>query len=117
MNTLLFISTHLLVSGLPVIAALWGMVLAINWYEWTRYWALVHGARCAPARGGTWVTVHFAGGDEVQRVHCQEYVLRRYQAHPPKGCRQQTEPGPWPGTHARWLKRPGRWDETWRERP
>jgi hypothetical protein len=54
-TTLILALCHLLVTGLPLIAALWGMVLVAYHQEWVHHRQLVRETRLAPAaRGWLW---------------------------------------------------------------
>jgi len=71
--------SHLLVTWLPLIAALWGMVLVAYHQEWVRHRKHVREAALAGAtRSWSVVETH---GAEIVRPHiwCQELIIRRYE--------------------------------------
>ena len=69
---------HLLVSWLPLVAALWGMVLVAYHQQWTRHRQLVREARLAPA-ARAWLVVETQRAQLIRpHMSCQELVLRRY---------------------------------------
>ena len=80
-SALLLAFAHLVVAGLPVIAALWGMTLVACGYEWRRYQGLVRGARLAPATA-RWLVIERGRAEYVRRVRCQELIIRRYSCYP-----------------------------------
>jgi hypothetical protein len=75
----LFISacSHCLVLGMPLIAALWGMVLVAYGYEWTLYRRIVQGARLAPATAQC-IVIEQLRDEYVNQIRCQAIVTRRY---------------------------------------
>jgi len=71
--------SHLLVNWLPLIAALWGMVLVAYHQEWVRHRQLVRESRLAPAARG-WLVVESRWVEAVRpHVVCHELVIRRYE--------------------------------------
>ena len=72
------ILSHLLVSWLPLVAALWGMVLVAYHQQWLHYRQLQREARLAPL-ARIWLVVERHGAELVRpHLSCQELVLRRY---------------------------------------
>ena len=72
------ILSHLLVSWLPLVAALWGMVLVAYHQQWLHHRQLAREARLAPpARARLVVETR---GAELVRPHisCQALIIRRY---------------------------------------
>ncbi len=80
-SPLMLTFAHLVVAGLPVIAALWGMTLVAYGYEWRRYQSLLRGARLARARTH-WLVIEQGRAEDVCRVRCQELIVRRYSCRP-----------------------------------
>jgi hypothetical protein len=72
---------HLFVTGLPVIAALWGMALVAYGYEWHRYQEVVRGARLAPATAH-WLVIEQGPTEYARSIRCQELIIRRYSCQP-----------------------------------
>ena len=68
---------HVVGSSLPLIAALWGMVLVAYGYEWTRYQSIIRGAKLAPA-AAQWVVIERRSEEYVRQIRCQEILTRRY---------------------------------------
>ena len=70
---------HLLVTGLPLTAALWGMVLVAYSQEWIHHYQLVREAALAPATWH-WLVVERRQAESVRpHLVCREQVLRRYE--------------------------------------
>ena len=70
---------HLLVTGLPLIAALWGMVLVAYHQEWVRHRQLVRESRLAPAARG-WMVVESRRVEAVRpHLVCHELTICRYE--------------------------------------
>ena len=78
-TTLMLALCHLLVTGLPLIAALWGMVLVAYHQEWVHHRQLVREARLAPA-ARSWLVVERRGAEAVRpHLVCHELVMRQYE--------------------------------------
>ena len=70
--------SHLLVTWLPLVSALWGIVLVAYHQQWIRHRQLVREARLAPV-ARTWLVVETPKAELVcPHLSCQELVLRRY---------------------------------------
>ncbi len=75
---LLLVLSHLLVSWLPLVAALWGIVLVAYHQQWLHHRQLVREARLA-SPASAWLVVETSGAELVRpHLSCQELVLRRY---------------------------------------
>ena len=80
-TTVLLSFSHLLVTWLPLIAALWGMVFVAYSQEWIHHRQLVREAALAPA-ARNWVVVERRGAEAVRpHLVCQELVMRRYELY------------------------------------
>jgi hypothetical protein len=80
-SSFLLICARLLVSLLPVIAALWGMTLVAYGYEWAHYRMIVRGAHALVAPyASSWIVVERRGEEYVRHIRCQEIVVRLYRS-------------------------------------
>ena len=76
--SLLLVLSHLLVTWLPLIAALWGMALVAYHQEWLHHRQLVREARLAPT-AQTWLVEERHGAERIRpHICCQELIIRRY---------------------------------------
>jgi hypothetical protein len=76
--SLVLVLSHLLVTWLPLIAALRGMVLVAYHHEWLHHRRLVREAALAPA-ARVWLVVERHRAERIRpHISCQELILRRY---------------------------------------
>ncbi len=69
--------SHVLVTWLPLIAVLWGMVLVTYHQQWVRHRQLVREATLAPV-ASVWLVVETPKAELVRpHICCHELILRR----------------------------------------